>query len=83
MIFALRGLDSYSSRLDRVVSANCKQIEALKAVQVKAANATIDGDLAFLKAHPDGTADFPRSVVLADITAKQEVVNKFAANPCP
>jgi hypothetical protein len=62
---------------------NCRAIENLKGGQRDAAQATIDGDNAFLKVHPDGTADFPEAVVRADIAAKQSIVDRYPPKPCP
>lgn len=73
----------YSHHLDSSQThRNCLAIENLKGGQRANAQATIDGDLAFLKAHPGGTVDFPEAVVNADIEAKQKIVDRYPERKC-
>lgn len=60
----------------------CAATENLKDGQRDVAQATIDGDLAFLKAHPGGTPDFPEAVVRDDIAAKQDVIHRYPPRDC-
>jgi hypothetical protein len=83
MLLSLHILHSNSESLKKIATQNCRNIEELKAVQVKVSNAGIDADLAFLQAHPNGTSGSPRAYVLARIVRRQYVVNQFAAKPCP
>lgn len=83
MVVSLVGWVHNSNRINDFVHSNCIAIEELKAGQREEAQATIDGDRAFLKAHPGGTDQFPESVVQADIDAKQKTVDRYPPKRCP
>lgn len=60
----------------------CIAVENLKDGQREQAQATIDGDNALLKTHPNGLPGFPRSVILADRAAKQKTVDRYPPRTC-